>query len=60
MVETGTFLEGYRDACLGDLALATLVYVPVRLANPREEDSSPWHAQAEPLTRLASPVLARR
>ena len=29
MVESGTWLEGYRDACLGDLALATLVYVPV-------------------------------
>ena len=29
MVETGTFLEGWRDACLGDLALATLVYVTV-------------------------------
>ncbi|KAL7412539.1 hypothetical protein BDY24DRAFT_442091 [Mrakia frigida] len=29
MIETGTFLEGWRDACLGDLALATLVYVPM-------------------------------
>ncbi|KAL7411445.1 hypothetical protein BDY24DRAFT_416972 [Mrakia frigida] len=29
MVESGTWLDGWREPCLGDLALATLVYVPM-------------------------------
>lgn len=66
MVESGTWLEGYRDACLGDLALATLVYVPVSTSflflRPWTKErlrELPATEEAEPSTRLLN-VCSRR
>ena len=29
LVESNTWIDGWRDACIGDLALATLVHIPL-------------------------------